>query len=205
MSEIPYTPLSGKIPDYFKKIEDVRIPEKADIKWLKTLGFNSGNDSYILRVLKYIGFSDISGVPTDSWRQFKDTSKSKIVLAQAIRQGYKELFDTYADANRKDREALYSFFSAKTGLAKNTVDSIVSTFVNLCKLADFETEAPKAILAIKEPEGQKPTEPMYTKRVKGVISEMHINIQLHLPPTTDSTVYDALFKSLKKHLLSEEE
>jgi hypothetical protein len=205
MFEISYTPLAGKIETYFKKIEEVRVPEKADIKWFGTLGFKNGNDAYILRVLKYIGFIDSSSAPTDIWRQFKDPSKSKIVLAQAIRNGYKELFDTYSDANRKDREALYAFFSAKTGLAKNTVDLIVNTFVNLSKLADFETELLNAKLPTKEPDIPQTPEPILTKQAKGIISEMHINIQLHLPPTSDSTVYDALFKSLKKYLLSDEE
>lgn len=81
---------------------------------------------------------------------------------------------------------------------------IVNTFTNLCQLADFEKEAPPPtpMLPPAAPvkgafEGLKPE--------KGFVSEIHINIQLHLPATTDPTVYDNLFKSLKKHLLSAEE
>jgi hypothetical protein len=200
MSEIPYTPLAGKIKEYFDKFQEAGVPDKVNNPWLNSLSFKSGNDSYILRVLKYIDFVDSSGVPTEFWKQYKDPTKSKAVLAQAMRQGYKELFATYPDANRKDREALYSFFSSKSGKAKLTVDLMVSTFVNLCELADFEKEAPTPTpipLGAPEPVGFKPE--------KGVISELHINIQLHLPPSTDPAVYDNLFKSLKKHLLSAEE
>lgn len=204
MSEIPYTPYAGKIEKYFEKIEEVSVPEKATTRWLKTLGFKSGNDNYLLRVLKGIGFVDSSGSPTDYWKQYKDPTKAKTVLAQGIRNGYKELFDTYSDANRKDREALYAFFSGKTGKAKSTVDYMVTTFVNLCKLADFEAEASEVKKAdVTEPPKQLPQKPV--KAGKRIISEMHINIQLHLPPTDDSAVYDALFKSLRKHLLTEEE
>jgi len=204
MSEIPYTPLYGKIKEYFDKIQEAAVPDKANTSWLKILGFKSGNDTYILRVLKYIEFIDKSGVPTDFWKQYKDPTKSKVVLAQTIREGYKELFATYLDAHRKDREALYAFFSSKTGKSKRTVDLMVNTFNGLCQLADFEAEAPeipKGPLMALPPEkvGLK------VKPKKGVISEMHINIQLHLPATNDSTVYDNLFKSLKKHLLLEEE
>jgi len=175
MSEIPYTPLPGKIRKYFEKFQEVAIPQnKVNTSWLKTLGFKSGNDAYILRVLKYIRFIDASGNPTEFWRQYKDPTKAKVVMAQAIKQGYKELFGVYPDAFRKDREALYAFFSSKTGKAKSTPSKLKETVVSV-------------------------------KPEKDIIRELHINIQLHLPATNDPTVYDNLFKSLKKHLLSAEE
>lgn len=30
---------------------------------------------------------------------------------------------------------------------------------------------------------------------------LHYNIQIHLPETTNMAVYDAIFQSLKKHLM----
>ena len=199
MSEIPYTPLTGKIKEYFDKFQEVAVPEvKINAEWLGILGFKGGNDWYITKVLKYIGFIDSSGMATNLWREYKDPTRSRAALAQGIRQGYKNLFATYPDAHRKDKEALYAFFSSKTGLAKKTVDLMVTTFVNLCQLADFEKEAPPTPTpTFKGGEG--------LRLEKGMIPEIHINIQLHLPPTNDSTVYDSLFKSLKKHLLSAEE
>jgi hypothetical protein len=204
MSEIPYTPLTGKIKEYFDKIQETKVPPKVDSGWLKSLGFGGGNDSYILKVLKHIGFVDDSKVPTELWKEYKDPTKSRAVLAQGIREGYKDLFDTYEDAHRKDNEALYAFFSSKTGLAKKTVDLMVNTFTNLCQLADFEKGIPKIekrLIGTETPQkigiGARPA--------KGIVSEMHINIQLHLPATNDPTVYDTLFKSLRKYLLSDEE
>jgi len=199
MSEIPYTPLTGKIKEYFDKFQEVAVPEvKINAEWLGILGFKGGNDWYITKVLKYIGFIDSSCMATNLWREYKDPTRSRAALAQGIRQGYKNLFATYPDAHRKDKEALYAFFSSKTGLAKKTVDLMVTTFVNLCQLADFEKEAPPTPTpTFKGGEG--------LRLEKGMIPEIHINIQLHLPPTNDSTVYDSLFKSLKKHLLSAEE
>jgi len=206
MSEIPYTPLVGKIKEYFKKIQEVSVPkEKVTTAWLKSVGlYKGGNDIYILRIWKYINFLDDSGFPTEFWEQYRDPTKAGAVLAQAIRLGYKELFELYPDAYRKDREALYAFFSSKTGKAKRTVEYMVSTFQNLCELADFEKEAPKVKLAPAKP--ISPAKPITSlKPERKVISELHINIQLHLPATTDPTVYDNLFKALRKYLLSEEE
>jgi hypothetical protein len=204
MSEIPYTPLAGKIGGYFGKFQETGVPPKVNADWLKSLGYKSGNDSYIIAVLKFIGFIDNLNVPTDIWKSYKDPTRSSAILAKAIQTGYKDLFAVYEDAYRKDREALYAFFSSKTGKAKATVDLMVNTFLNLCQLADFEKT-----LADLSPKSQQTEEPSKTKvsirPERGIISEMHINIQLHLPATNDSTVYDALFKSLRKHLLSDEE
>lgn len=119
MSEIPYTPLTGKIREYFDKFQEVAVPEvKVNVEWLSSLGYKSGNDWYIIKVLKYIGFIDSSGMATDLWKQYKDPTRSKVVLAQGIRQGYKDLFSTYPDANRKDREALYAFLAPKRAKQK---------------------------------------------------------------------------------------
>jgi hypothetical protein len=203
LSEIPYTPLAGKIEEYFKKFQEAGVPDRVNRPWLESLGFKGGNHQYIIKVLKVIDFIDDSGAPTDLWRGYKDTIKAGAVLAQGIRKGYASLFATYEDANRKDREALYAFFSSKTGKAKPTVDLMVNTFTNLCQLAEWEKEAP--VSAQKQTPSAAELAKAVVKPEKGVVSELHINIQLHLPATNDSTVYDALFKSLRKNLLSGEE
>lgn len=199
MSEPTYTPLAGKIKDYFEKIKEVGVPEKVDRDWLRSVGFGSGNDYYIVRVLRYIGFLDDSNVPTELWRGYRSPTRSQAVLAQAIRSGYNGLFRMYEDAYRKDREAIYSYFSSQTGKAESTINLMVTTFKNLCDLADFEALT-EAEVAVPQPvEARAPIE-----RRTG-LPQIHINVQLHLPETSDPSVYDNLFKSLKKHLLSDEE
>jgi len=199
MSEFPYTPLTGKIEKYFDKIQEVAVPDKVNSNWLKSVGFKSGNDTYVLRIWKFIEFIDSSGVPTDFWREYKNPKEAKKVLAKAIMQGYKELFATYPDAYKKDRETLYAFFSSKSGKAKETVDRMVTTFINLCKLADFEgvaSEAPSKEAKIEE---KKELEKVPT--ISSGIT-LNVNIQLTLPATDDASVYDKIFKALKEHVLS---
>jgi hypothetical protein len=82
---------------------------------------------------------------------------------------------------------------------------MVTTFQNLCKLADFEN-----LLCDRPPETTKATEnatdhtaPIIHRSI-GVTPEIRINIQLVLPETSDTSIYDDLFKSLKTHLLSDE-
>src|SRR4030067_1452443 len=122
MSEIPYTTLPGKIKKYFDKIQEAGVPPKVDTSWLKQFGFSSGNDRYILQVLKFIGFVDDSKSPTDLWKKYKVPNEARAVLAQGIRTGYNDLFTLYGDANQKDRNALYAYFSSKPGNDKLTFD-----------------------------------------------------------------------------------
>jgi hypothetical protein len=157
----------------------------------------------MVAVLKYIGFIDSSCVPTDLWRKFKDPLKSKAVLAQGIKQGYTELFTTYADANKKDRDVIYAFFSSKTGKAKATIDLMVNTFNNLCELATFETTPPPPIptLTSPAPPSAAPTGIRLPITPEGGI-RLDVSIRIELPVTQDADVYDKIFKSLKKHLLT---
>lgn len=204
MSEIPYTNLAGKIPEYFNKFQETGIPEKVNRKWLESVGFRSSNDRYILKVLKAMNFIDDSNVPTERWKKLKNPPLVPLVIAEGVQDAYADLFKTYKDAYRKDREALYAYFSSKTGRAKSTVDLMVNTFINLCELANFE-EATEDMR--EEPLEVKETPISEAKQAprEELIPEIHINIQLHLPPTDDQTVYDNLFKSMKKHLLSGKE
>lgn len=199
MSKIPYTPLTRKIEKYFDKIQEVAVPEKVDTKWLRALGFKSGNDTYILGIWRFIGFIDSSGVPTEFWKKYKNPKEARKILAKAIMQGYKKLFATYPDAYKKDRETIYAFFSSETGKAKETVDKMVTTFINLCQLADFEgvtLETPSEEVEV----GEKKE----FKRVPAIPPgvTLNVNIQLTLPATDDASVYDKIFKALKEHLLS---
>lgn len=203
MSEIPYTMLTGRINTYFGRLQEVSVPERASYKWLRSVGFASSNDRLFIKILRYIKFIDTSNVPTNLWKTYKDPSKSRVVLAKAIREGYRDLYNVYKDAHRKDKEALFAFFMSKTGKAKQTVDYMVNTFSSLCQLADFE----KSPIEIAEPAPKVDLSKLVEIKArpeKGLVSEIHINIQLHLPATENSSVYDNLFKSLRKHLLSSE-
>jgi hypothetical protein len=88
------------------------------------------------------------------------------------------------------------------------VKLIASTFKTLAKAADFSepTGEPEKGPA-KPAERPKPADdsghkgPLPPPAGAGVTG-FHYNIQIHLPTTTDITVYNAIFKSLKEHLLS---
>lgn len=215
MTDFPYLNRVGKTKDYFDKIIEAGTPSKVSNEWLESLGFKSHNDRYVIGVWKFLGFLDKSNVPTDLWKNYRDQTQSKTVLTQAIQTGYRELYEMYPDANKKTRTTLSSFFITKTGKAQATIDLMVNTFIGLCTLAGLEVAQPspaelKPEKAVRPMRTEKqiasspiaPTPIPIAEKTK-TIGEIHINIQLVLPATTDPSIYDQLFESLKKHLLSD--
>ena len=203
MAEFPYTTVPGKLSDLFKKIKGVGIPDKATQKWLQSVGFKSSNDKSLLPVLRFIGFLDTSGYPTERWKKYRGKEVNQ-VLVEAIRTGYHELYSTYPDAHARPRKELENFFSTQSSAGKQAIGKTVSTFQELCKQADFNTAKPQVEKAIdkKEPKdgtGSAELIEVTSKSHKGFA--IYINIQLTLPETTDAKVYDAFFSAMKKHLL----
>ena len=200
MPDFTYTPTPTKIKKYFDKIQEVKVPtNKVNMNYLKSIGFKSGNDWYFIKILKFLGFIDTSNKPTNRWTEYRVKTKSKEVMATALRASYASLFKTYEDAFRKDKEALYDFFSSRSKLGESTIQLMVKTFQELCKLADFEKASISIAPSVADQAvGIKPTQEV----VAPSIPSININIELHLPATNDPTVYEELFKAMKKHLLS---
>jgi hypothetical protein len=200
MEKAPYTPNPNNVKRFFKVIQDVGTPPRMTLSYLPSIGFRSSNDRYLISVAKSLGFVDTSGVPTEKWNEYKNKDKAKQVMTLAIRTVYKELFDTYSNAQKRDDATLQNYFAAKhTEVGARVAQFMVQTFKNLCEFADFEA------VGITEA-GAKPTTPAARKggemppSVKPVT--ININIQLSLPATEDASIYDKLFEALKKHLFS---
>jgi hypothetical protein len=117
MAEFPYTTVLGKLKQFLGKIREVGVPKRATHKWLESLRFRSKNDRSILTVMKFIGFINDSGIPTDFWNQYRG-GRHKVVLAEAIVHGYSELYSTYPDAHNRSSNELESFFSTRTTAGK---------------------------------------------------------------------------------------
>lgn len=207
MAQFPYTVSPLKLKDLLGRIHQLGVPASAGIKWLSSIGFTSSNDRTMVPVLRFIGFTDSRDSPTQRWRDYR-SDQPKRVLAEGIREGYAELFSTYPDAHQRSDAELKSFFKTHSSAGEQAIAKTVSTFRVLCELADFGGE----------PSGRPSAEPSNPKEaggpapraaslVPGFASGMtvNINIQLSLPETTDETVYDRLFASLRRHLGSWEQ
>lgn len=205
MAEFPYMNATGKIEEFFGKIKSVGAPPSVTNEWLEAIGFTRPNDRRIKGVLEYIGFIDISGNRTSKWDAFLDNSKSETVMADAIREGYSSLFNTYSDAYQQRDEDLQTFFRASNPtIAANTVKIMVGTFKALCSMADFNPSTDNG--ADTDENGNAASTdarvPLVAppKSIESPTPTLHIDFQVHIAADAPPEQIDQIFESMAKHL-----
>jgi hypothetical protein len=188
------------LPQMFEAIQKAQVPPRFTHDFLRTLGFKSTNDRAFVNVLKGLGFLDANSVPTTAYKEYRDKGSAKSVLAKQLRQAYKGLFMADENANELSVEALKGKFATLTGKDEAVLKKMASTFKALSGLADFKA-SPATAVAQPEPEEpvQSPALEQVTARPAG-LAFSH-TVYINLPATRDVAVYDAIFKSIREHLL----
>jgi hypothetical protein len=138
MATYPYTHNTGNLKKFLEKAPEVGIPDKVTTRLVYSLGFKSTNDRAIPTIMKFLKFTDESGIPTERYNKFRDKSMSKKVLGAAIQDSYAQVFKMYPNAVELANTELGNFFSTDTGLGQRAVKSIVNTFKALCSIATFD-------------------------------------------------------------------
>jgi hypothetical protein len=196
--DYPYMTSNNKISQIFDKIVTAAKPAKFTVSFLKQLGFTSSNDFAFIPLLKKMGFLTGDGTPLQSYDSLRDTTVSKKVIANQIKELYSQLFTINLDIHKAPEEEIKGAISRVTGKEEKDVQRIFLTFKALCSYADFKADIIK--IKVKQTEEEtKPVEVFPIREFKN--NEFHYNIQIHLPATTDISVYNAIFKSLKENLL----
>lgn len=206
---------TSNLADFFNAIQSAKAPERFSHKFLKDLEFTSSNDRLFLGVLKGLGFIDENGVPQQRYFDFLDQSNSGRVLAEAIEEAYSDLFNLRRDAQNMDVADVRGKFRSLTQGQKsdNVINKMATTFKALCEQADWTQPTKKASKTanVKVAPETKKEAPEDGQRLGAAIAsdrvlnsdklQLHYNIQLILPSSRDPAVFDAIFTSLKRHLL----
>jgi hypothetical protein len=186
-------------------ILSAQAPEKFTTRFLESLDYKSNSDRLVIGVLKSLCFLADDGRPTQRYFDYLDQSQSETLMAEAIREAYADLFQINKNAHQMSKSDVMNKFKtlSQGQYSESVLDKMALTFTALCTHADFgATPANKgeALQAVKELE--VPKQPEQGSHVsKGLcLSGLVYNIQLILPESRDSKVYDALFESLKRHL-----
>lgn len=196
------------LPAIMRKIVEGTAPDKFTHAHLKSIGFKSSNDQGILPLLKDLGFLSLDGTPTQRYHDYRDASQSKVVLGQAIHEAYSDLFHINEKPTETDRAAIEGKFKSVHNATDRVAQELAKTFFALLKLADLDTK--KTVKKPTKPPAQDEKEkPKERRGVKPPstppdgFSGLRYNVEVHLPATKDVEVYNAIFKSLKEHLLED--
>lgn len=196
---------TNRIPDLFKRIQDGQAPDRFTNPLLKDWGFKSTNDRAFIPLLKALGFLSADGNPTPRYLEYRDHSRSKEILGQAIREAYGDIFLIKEHPTSADKNAIEGKFKSFHNASDNVAALMTKTFFGLLALADISKSNTRQKV---EPEVKPAHEPKIIAEkasqqlpARTMDRSFHYNIQIHLPATKDVEVYNSIFKSLKEHLL----
>jgi hypothetical protein len=204
---LPYVLRLATLSKVLEKIKTAGVPERFTQDFLSTkLGFKGGTSQAVIPLFKKIGFLGSDGGPTDLYKRFRNPAQSGGAMATGLRQGYKTLYEMneyVQDASDKDLKGLVV---QATGAEPDSrvVAAIVGSFKALKSFANFEQTDTSGEATAESAEPEKAA----TVAISADRPALHkagfnlaYTINLNLPSTTDIAVFDAIFKSLKEHLL----
>jgi Family of unknown function (DUF5343) len=197
-------------------IQQGQAPQQFTTRFLEGLGFKSSSDRLMIGVLKALKFLDENGTPRQRYFDYLDQGQAQRVLADGIREAYGDLYQLNNKAHELTRTDIKGKMKTLTQgqYTESVLDKMVATFFALAKNADFEAAAPARLPAVEEsPEanvtGEEATElheieelPRRQRKPAVELGGLVYNVQIQLPESRDPAVYDALFSSLRTHLLT---
>lgn len=214
MANLPYVQVTGTLESMLDKIKSASVPERFSQDFVSTkLLLKGGTARAIIPFVKKMGLVTSDGTPTERYKEFRNPHKSDYAIADAMRDLYEPLFEMNEYVYDLDTPKLKGLIVEATGAEANSavVQKTLSTFQALRKRANFDKEE-------DEPEVTRETNhtdqiPKHVPIVQngygnsGSNTKEGINlsytINLNLPATTDIEVFNAIFKSLKQHLIQE--
>jgi len=213
MSSLPYVTATGNIKKALEGIRQAAVPEKVSQDFVKTiLKIKGGSGDQMTSFLKKIGLANGDGSPNELYRKFRNPSSSGAAIAECIRKAYAPLYVRNEFMHELSDEDLLGLVVEETGEAHDAskVKFAVSCIKHLKDFADFGAED-----TVPEDAGENPVvvpasrteKPLSAGKANGQAFGMNLGytINLNLPATDNPAVFDAIFKSLKENLLSNED
>jgi hypothetical protein len=204
-TKLPYVAQPGSIISVLNKVKQAKTPDRFTQDFLQTtLGCKGGNYAQFIPLAKKLGILNTDGSPTILYKRFRNNATSGASMAQAIKNGYHEIFSRNEAADKLDRVQLKGLVLEITGLEEgNTVVQLTcQTFDSLKKLADFKAQPGEGQTEDKEEAGKDGAgDANDEKEGKDVGLNLTYTINLVLPKTDDPAVFNAIFRSLRENLL----
>jgi hypothetical protein len=211
MASLPYITSPGNIDKALNGIKNAAVPERVSQDFVKTiLKIPGGSGAQMTSFLKKLGLTNNDGSPNDLYRKFRNPTSSGMAIAAALKSAYSALYVRNEFVHELGDNELVGLIVEETGDAhdSNSVKLIASCIKHLKSFASFTgtpEPQPLSVVRLPEPPTGEPVVPHPPSSEKRVGFNLGYTINLNLPATADAAVFDAIFKSLKTHLLREDD
>lgn len=198
------TQIHQQLPKVLQAIREGTAPDKFNQQYLVDLGFGGSNYRVLIPLLKDLGFLTTDGIPTERYRSYLDSSRSRIVLGEAVKGAYSDIFTITKSPTKADREKIAGKFKSSFNLSDLQAERNANTFLALAELSEFAGGGSEPSEPSTDGQsGDKPVVPSvaFTQANGGRVIGLKYDIAIHLPATKDIEVYNAIFKSLRDHLV----
>lgn len=214
---LPYSTSVGTLEKMLEKIKAAQAPDRFTQDFVSTkLAMKGGTAKACIPFLKKMGLVSSDGTPTELYREFRNHKKARNALGKAFRQVYSRLYEMNEYVHDADDSEVLGLIVECTGGQKNSTATklTLATFNMLRKHADFENEDEVEVEHLGDEQAsqsQKFDQPHFNAQIpipsqtsasnKGI--NLSYTINLNLPATKDIEVFNAIFKSLKNHILDQ--
>lgn len=212
MASLPYVSSPGNIDKALNGIKSAAVPERVSQDFVKTiLKIPGGSGDQMTSFLKKLGLANNDGSPNDIYKKFRNPASSGAAIASAIRIAYAPLYTRNEFMHELSDKDLLGLVVEETGQAHDSqaVKLTVSCIKHLKSFANFSTDVDREKQSTPTVTEQAATLPSPADNNKRTDRTFGLNlgytINLNLPATSDPEVFDAIFKSLKAHLLRQED
>lgn len=210
-SALPYVSTPGTIDTVLQRVKEAATPSRVTNDFVTTiLQLKGGTGASVPPFLKKIGLLNSDGTPTNLYERLRNPATAGAAIADAMRVGFRPLFDANEYAYRLTDNDLKGLILQVTGLEKdNRVAQLTfSTFKTLKSHADFDSSPPQESQqpSVGNGNGGQPTvshSPPITVAATARGLNLSYTINLNLPATTNIEVFNAIFRSLREHLLDD--
>jgi hypothetical protein len=202
--DLPYLASVKRLPDILRKMKAAQTPPKFTHDFLaNNLGFKGSGDRPIIQVLKSLGFLSTNSIPTSRYNEFRAEPDQSHAMAVGLREGWEDVFLGDVNAHQRSASELKLMFKNVTGKSEAVAEKMATTFKALTNYADWKAPVapePTPDTADAQPgPGEAAAGPAMP--VPPGAMRLHNDIHIHLPPTSDVSVYTAIFRALREELI----
>jgi hypothetical protein len=200
-AKLPYLSTPGTFDNAVQKIKAAATPPNFNNDFVHTkLQIKGGAGTVLPPFFKKLGLVAGDGSPTSLYRQIRNPATSGAALAEAIKIGYRSLYEVNEYCHELDDKGLRGLILQVTGLedGNRVAQLIQGTFSRIKKHADFD----KTLATDEQEEDAEVGGGGQDESDKGKVKlNIGYTINLNLPASTNVEVFNAIFKALKENLL----